>query len=658
METHRHDKNPDIVISIVIFLVSSLYFLSFYDYGVNIWDEGVPLSGALRVMNGERPNRDFLAYPPGRYFLYAWSLAMAGGSMAGPRIMMGFGGAIIAVFIYWVICPLMCRAYWLFPVIMYLLMPIPYYYRFFTGCLLVSICVMRACLMKIRWRSSIVIGIGAVCVVFFREEMGVILSGLVILILAGKSMLRKERMGWAWIPLGILGIGWTWKINYYGGLKRVIEFYQYVWGVAATGRSEMKLPWPNLFSVELWESGGFFGGFQSVMIWISGLVLVWSVFQYWLNYRGDTGYVSILVIAIIGFCLVMWRTGYGNLHRCFPPIAILATILVWDEARNAWVRFSKRALFIAIFGLLSLDSLIVNPASYDSIGIRSVYATHYKHPRMDIRVDDYVADLLRGTTSALEQLISDHDSLACFPFHTLWNFLTGALNPTPYEWLLPGMIPDLPSRTKMIRIFQENSPDVILYSDISFDDDPSRKFTRQYPELNLWMAREYYEWMKVDAFHILKKLPENAVHLLANTAMDNIVWAEGMITYSGDEIVDRTWKVLKNQGTCRIAAEVRADPMSVLKVGIRTEEPVSSVMFQVYWMTAHESITEISRLNLPMDGELSYEMIVFITEETPKEGQLVFEINQADQSVSYWVDPVVFKWPAITPHIDTSTGSL
>ena len=42
----------------------------YFNCDVNIWDEGVPLNGALRMFDGERPIRDFMAYPPGRYFIF------------------------------------------------------------------------------------------------------------------------------------------------------------------------------------------------------------------------------------------------------------------------------------------------------------------------------------------------------------------------------------------------------------------------------------------------------------------------------------------------------------------------------------------------------------------------------------------------------------
>lgn len=67
--------------------LSIAYYLSYYNYSLNLTDEGFLVNGALRVLEGQVPVSGFYSYPPGRYYLLAAFFIALGVNIATERLM-------------------------------------------------------------------------------------------------------------------------------------------------------------------------------------------------------------------------------------------------------------------------------------------------------------------------------------------------------------------------------------------------------------------------------------------------------------------------------------------------------------------------------------------------------------------------------------------
>jgi len=110
---------------IVIFLLSCGYALLTAFSGLNTYDEGILLTGGMRVLNGEIPNSGFSGlYPSGSYFFIAPFIALFKNSLLVSRLLASlfFAGNCVYIFLFakrisvsplapfaaWIVCVLWC----------------------------------------------------------------------------------------------------------------------------------------------------------------------------------------------------------------------------------------------------------------------------------------------------------------------------------------------------------------------------------------------------------------------------------------------------------------------------------------------------------------------------------------------------------------------
>jgi hypothetical protein len=74
--------------AVLIFLACFVSFFLLMDLALNVYDEGLILTGAMRVAAGDIPHRDFYAnYGPGSFYLLAWLFDLFGQSTAVERLL-------------------------------------------------------------------------------------------------------------------------------------------------------------------------------------------------------------------------------------------------------------------------------------------------------------------------------------------------------------------------------------------------------------------------------------------------------------------------------------------------------------------------------------------------------------------------------------------
>ncbi len=521
-------RQKDVAVICTIFLISCLYFLSYFNYGMNIWDEGVPLNGALRMFQGERPIRDFFAYPPGRYILYYLSMKIGGLHVSSPRILQAFLSAFFATLIWLIGRKAGLKKSAIIPWVIYLLTPMYYYYRFFSFSLVLMIISLALQLKPLTYLNTIISGVLALLICWFRFELGIILLALFPFLMVINWRLKDNRPNMInALPSFILYAGQISLVLYTGGIKSWLHYVGLCTNTFSGGFKGMSLSWPPLFSFQYLQNNNYFSLFQDSLFYVTGIILLLSGLSIILSKQFNAWRTAIVITGFIGFGLVIWRTGFGNLLRCFPPISILS---VWLITRNKTYQGIKYIVGTFFFVGLLLDSLIKNPHIYQSIGVIKSDNVLLSHPRYSAKVFASECRQMSELISGLEQLKTmQYQTMMTLPFHPLLNFITNLQNTSYFEWLLPGMLTHPIYYQDMLEEVSQHAPDIFLINDIPFDDEESRRFSKQYPELMMWILSDYYRWERAAGFDIYRRKPKDSP-LLLHDFSDAVAHAVGINT--------------------------------------------------------------------------------------------------------------------------------
>ena len=98
------------------------------------------------------------------------------------------------------------------------------------------------------------------------------------------------------------------------------------------------------------------------------------------------------------------------------------------------------------------------------------------------------------------------DAILALPLNPIFYFLSDRVNPTHYEWVLPGML-EKPKEKELVAILENQPPKVVIYVDIAIDGKEERRLSHYAQELYKFLLKNYTFQEQVGFFQIL--LPKN-----------------------------------------------------------------------------------------------------------------------------------------------------
>ena len=523
----------------LIYIALLAYFWSFCEYGLNIWDEGGYANGTLRTLNGEKALVDFNpnGYLPGRYWYGMLFFKLFGVEIQSLRIGVLLFTPAMVIMIYSMGRKIMPAGFALLAALFMLSAPSMYYNRFYTFFVILNLYCLTNVVEKRNLASLFGLGAAIFLSSFFKFEV-TLFSILVSLgTLALLFSVKHWRVDFNFSPkqaasaspkpgkfyfllagvAAILFAVYLGKDGYFTKVFKLVVDAHEVWGN----------PFPEILPFfALLEKVGAHQMFERILFYLPPFTygVVTILLFYRLVIKKETLHIAhlmVLAILLFGACafgLVIWRAGFDNLLRTLPPFYLLLCYLLYG-IREKILSLQKPVGQNGIFMRLPLNLLTVflpflfyfemntHHGFYaGSIGAMKLETTRLSLEKMDVYTNPGEAKWIKTVIDKINLHSKKGDAILALPLNPIFYFLSDRVNPTPYEWILPGMLEEKKERA-LVKLLKYRLPKIVIYVDIAIDGKEERRLSRYAPHLYKFLVEHYSFQEMVGFFQIL--LPKN-----------------------------------------------------------------------------------------------------------------------------------------------------
>jgi hypothetical protein len=522
----------------LLYLALLTYFWSFSKYGLNIWDEGGYANGTLRTLNGERALIDFNpnGYLPGRYWYGILFFKLFGVDIQSLRIAVLLITPPMVLMIYSIGRKIMPTGFALLAALFMLSAPSMYYNRFFTFFVVLNLYFITNFLYKKNLASLAGLGIGIFLSAFFKFEV-TLFSILISLTVVALMFSQKQ---WRVHFFSEKNAAHSRRKNYYlvSGVSIIIIAYGIYLGQDGYLTQVFKLvidahevwgnPFPEIFSfLTLLKEVGYHQMFERVLFYLPiftyGIVTVLLFYQFVIKKESlhfdKLIVISILLFGVCAFGLVIWRAGFDNLIRTLPPFYLLFCYLLYRirekllspqepvKRKDLLTRLSLNLLTVFLPFLFFFEMNTHHGFYAGSIGAMKLETTRLTLDKLDVYTNPAEAKWVKKIIEKIDLYSQEGDAILALPLNPIFYFLSGRVNPTPYEWILPGML-DEEKEKELVTILNKNPPKLVIFVDIAIDGKEERRLLHYAPHLYKFLLDRYGFQEKVGFFQIL--LPKNS----------------------------------------------------------------------------------------------------------------------------------------------------
>ncbi|GJL78955.1 MAG: hypothetical protein NPINA01_19440 [Nitrospinaceae bacterium] len=528
------------LLSVLLYLALTGYFYSFSQYGFNIWDEGGFANGTLRTLNGQKALEDFNpnGYLPGRYLYGALFFKLFGVDIQSLRLSVILLTPGMIFMVYAMARRIMPQGFAFLAALCMLSAPSMYYNRFFPFFTLLTLYCLLNVLEKKRSVDFLLLGGSVLLAGYFKFEIALIALVIAVPLIGVIAFQRKEKFYLKktgessqsqkpslifWMSAVFLAVAFSSTLWYF--LQN--NFFSKVFKLVVDAHNVWGNPFPKLFPFgTLYDQLGPHKMFERLLfylpLWVYGAVGIILLLRF-LRTKQDTSTtdMALLIILSFGVCvfgLVIWRAGFDNLLRTLPPFYILFCYLLYlghkkflslvrplepsSQVAALLQKLPVNVLAVALPFLFIYEMNVHHGFYAGSIGAKKHETQLISLDRLRVYTHPSEAKWLEEVVDRIEIYSDKGDPILALPLNPVFYFLTDRINPTRYDWILPGML-TADEEKGMVEQLSKNPPRMVIFVDIPIDGKEERRLANYAPQLYDFLVENYQFDEMIGLFQIL-----------------------------------------------------------------------------------------------------------------------------------------------------------
>lgn len=444
---------------LLVLVLSLFYLFTSIRIGYNIYDEGIVVYGANRVLDGDIPYRDFWTmYAPGQFYMVALLYKLFGIGLFVVRVYSAVINFLIAVLAYLIVrkftehkialLAFIFTAFWMGGWGMFYGSPTPVG----TFWSLFSILFIVDFLCKRRERSLIIAGLITGITAIFRHDIGgyTFISSTLVLIpyiyLNSQKNLAKTLKIWSKYLVGTIITFLPIAIYFLANVPIRDLIYDLIIFPSKIFPRVRDLPYPR-FSFE----------FNTFLFYIPIIVYLITIFELFLNIKNlkkfrekEWSTVLLVILGILFFNQAWVRSDVPHLLPTIIPAMLLLSSLIVSPLNKMFKRGENLARFFFIFLSFVLILALYNNA------LKEMSFSVYMIPIVILSLLVLIISMILQFSSFKRRII--YQIITCILCGLiLFSFYTDSIENTPITRLLSfrisGLVPLDTERTKGIYVF-------------------------------------------------------------------------------------------------------------------------------------------------------------------------------------------------------------
>ncbi len=494
----------------LIIILGFSYYASFFNYGINLGDEGYIVDGGERVLRGQWPVSDFMSYPPGSYFLLALFFKIFGASLLVSRFLEMTFLIVNGLLAFYIGKRLMPEKWALLPPFVLIAFPGFWHKAVLAFSLLLPLSMLLRFLERKTMTGILYMGWAVGLAMVFRIEAALfslitILSSLFCYHLWRDGVLSVNRESMASFLKEFILCG----LAVLSILTPVLMFYYYQSDLVRffhslrEGYGSSNISWvsgffekPSLLSaITKFRIGSLKNLFFFLTLALYLFILRRVVVHFFIEKRKDFPLLlPVLILGVVSLIYSYIAFSKAHLLQIAATSYILFTFLLYSLWQRKGLKSTIGLVILILFLTLHVLDSFKWGAHFASGSISRLYYIRKEGARLlsSPQAKIYVGKKEFDTLDGLIQFFENRQGyLLPIHFESMVNFLTGLENPTRHTIITPPLLQGMAKQKEVIDDIERFKIKYLLIHRMNWVEEGSFRFRDYAPFVHEFVLRHY-----------------------------------------------------------------------------------------------------------------------------------------------------------------------